>query len=120
MTVSATDLAVVMDRAVQVRRVGEVRVDATEAVRRARRVRDRVPIGHAGSVGCRGDHVADRHCPVVRESFTDRASLGREAEAVGRLLRVLDRVAVLVEDHLGVLGVVHAALPEAHDVVLIP
>jgi hypothetical protein len=29
-------------------------------------------------------------------------------------------VAVLVQDHLGVLRVVDATLPEAHDVVLVP
>ena len=50
------------------------------------------------------------HGPVVAEALADRAGLlAAEREA----LREVDRVAVLVQDHLGVLGVVDAALAEA-------
>ena len=49
--------------------------------------------------------------PVVAEALADRAGL--LASRTTKSLREVDRVAVLVEDHLGVLGVVHAALAEA-------
>jgi hypothetical protein len=48
--------------------------------------------------------------PVVAEALADRAGFFRREREV---LRELDRVAVVMEDHLGVLGVVDAALAEA-------
>jgi len=57
-----------------------------------------------------GDHVGDGHRPVVAETLADRTRfLGGE----DKVLREVDGVAVFVQDHLGVLGIVHAALAEA-------
>ena len=64
-----------------------------------------------GGVGGRRDHVGDGHGPVVAEALADPAGLRADAEPGD--LRVVDRVAVLVEDDLGVLGVVDTALAEA-------
>jgi len=55
------------------------------------------------------DDVGDVAGPVVAEPLADRPRLlARERE----VLREVDRMAVLVEDHLGVLGIVHPALAE--------
>ena len=55
---------------------------------------------------------------VVAEALADRARLGARAEA-GHLV-VLHRVAVLVDDHLGVLGVVDAALAQRDRELQVP
>ena len=107
--------------AAEVLRVVEVEVDAPQAVRLGRRVRDRVPVGDAGRVGGRGaaepraNGLGDGDGEVVAEALADRTGLvRREREA----LREVDGMAVLVQHHLGVLGVVDAALAEP-DLVLV-
>ena len=102
----------------EILRVVQVGVDAAQAVRHGRGVRDGVPVGDARRVGRRRDDIRDRHRPVVAEAFADPAGLRPDAEPGD--LRVMDRVAVLVEDDLGVLGIVDAAFAEAQQVVLVP
>src|SRR6188472_876766 len=111
------DLAVGVHLADQIGGVRLVLVEAPEAVRLGRRVRRRVPVRDTRGIGRRAaDDLGHGHGPVVAEALADRAGLlGRELEA----LREVDRVAVLVEDHLGVLGVVDAALAEADLVLLV-
>ena len=53
----------------------------------------------------------------VAEALADRSLLGVEPRAVARHLVVLDRVPVLVQDDVGVLGVVDAAVAEVERVV---
>ena len=103
-------LAVGVHLALDVLRVVLGAVEPAQAVHRAARVRGRVPVGHAGLLERRlvRDRGRDRDGEVVAECLADRARLERGSEA--RHLVVLDRVAVLVHDHLGVLGVVDAAL----------
>jgi len=60
----------------------------------------------------------DRDGQVVAEGLADAPGL--EAAAETGDLGVMHRVAVLVDDHLGVLGIINATLPEADDVVLVP
>ena len=82
------------------------------------RVRGRIPVHQAGriclarSAGLCQSPLADVACPVVAKALADRASLVAREER-GRLAEV-DLVAQLVEDDLGVLGVIDAALAEAH------
>ena len=102
--------------AVQVLRVVQVFVDAPQAVRDRARIRGRVPVGDAwerlalGNAEPLRDDIGNRDRPVVREALADRTCLLRgEAE----VLRIMDRVPVLVQDDLGVLGVVDATLAEA-------
>ena len=104
------DLAVGVDLADEVLRVVLVAVDAPQAVRHRRRVRRRVPVGDARLVGRRREVLGDGHGQVVAERLADGAGIGGGAEA-GHLV-VLHRVAVLVDDDLGVLGVVDAALAQ--------
>ncbi len=82
-------------------------------------VGDRVPVGDARLGRLRrhaGLPAAHRDGEVVAERLADRARIQRGAETGD--LAVLHRVAVLVDDHLAVLGVVHAALAQG-DVGLI-
>src|SRR6186713_818614 len=107
-----------MDFGTEVLRVMSVRVHSPQAVRNGGRVRDGVPVRDARRVGRRGDDIRHGHGPVVAEGLADAAGLRSDAES--RDLRVLDRVAVLVEDDFSVLGVIDAALPETQVVVLVP
>ena len=88
---------------------------------RCESVRDRVPVGDAG--GVRPDRPAvdlglvqpDRDGQVVAEGLADAPGLETAAEA--RDLSVLHRVAVLVDDRLGVLGIVNAAFATPHELM---
>ena len=117
----APDLAVVVHLARLVLH-GQVAVEAADAVRRVG-VRRGVPVHRAGGLGLPRPAVLlvggepDRDPEVVAPRLADRAGLLAAAEA-GHLGGV-DRVAVLVDDHLGVLGVVDAALAEPHPVGLV-
>jgi len=110
------DLPVVVHLAVQVLRIVEVRVEPPQAVRHGRGIRGRVPVGDARerfllrNAEPLRDDVADRDCPVVGEPLADRARLLRCEREV---LTLVEGVAVLVQDHLGVLCIVDAALAEA-------
>ena len=80
------DLAVVVDLAVQVARVVQVRVDAAEAVRNGRSCTRSSPsprrtaAAPARARRLLRDDVGDRHRPVVAEALADRAGLSEANE----------------------------------------
>ena len=92
---------------VDVLRVLLVAVETAEARRLRAAVRDGIPVADGRTHGLRLDVGEEARRQVVAEAFAHRAAFLRRAET-GQLI-VLQRVAVFVEDDLGVLGVVHAA-----------
>ena len=104
-------------------RDGEPGVEVADAVG-ASVVRGRVPVHRAGLRGpdrppvVTGRVETDRHPEVITERLADGA--GVEARAEPGDLVVMHGVAVLVHDHLGVLGVVDAALAEPDQILLVP
>src|SRR6187200_2389203 len=91
-------------------RVVPVRTPAASAVERGHEPSpgDAVPVEDADVVSVTGPPYPGRHHrgPIVGEPLADRPSLFALAEPPN--LVVLERVAVLVQDHVGVLGVVDA------------
>jgi hypothetical protein len=69
------DLPIVVYTVGQVFGVVHVQVHPAQAVGRAGRVRNRVPVRHTGRVRGRRDHVADRDSPVIAKALAERCLL---------------------------------------------
>src|SRR4051812_29651608 len=109
------DLPIVVHFATEVGWVVQAGVDAPETVRDRGGVRHRIPVGDARRIRRRRDDAADGDRPVVAKPFADSAGFfGGENE----VLREMDGVAVLVEDHFRVFRIVDPALAETQFILV--